>query len=95
MFFVVLLITSVFVACNNDTTKPANELAGEWNLVSISCECPPVTLNSGESIMRSLWTKRIVRCRIYGTSCVITSLKMTEIRLLSGVWKNLTVPDLH
>jgi len=52
MFFIVLLITSVFVACNNETTDPASELAGEWNLISISCFCSPVTLNPGESI----WT---------------------------------------
>jgi len=38
--------------CICNPTTPESELAGEWNLTFVSCECAPTSLNLGESI----WT---------------------------------------
>ncbi|MEQ8707079.1 MAG: hypothetical protein RIC19_24315 [Phaeodactylibacter sp.] len=50
--FLLLALITIFASCNKDDDgKPSTtELGGEWNLVSVTCLCEPVSLEVGEHI---------------------------------------------
>ena len=52
-----LFCMSVLCACNNDDDNngSGDQLNGEWNLVSVSCFCEPINLETGAHI----WTFNI------------------------------------
>jgi len=53
-FNLLFILSSILLSCDNDdeSTLSTNELNGQWNLVSVSCECEPINLEVGEH----LWT---------------------------------------
>ena len=47
-----LAIVGLLFSCNEnaDTNQFTNELNGNWNLVSVTCFCEPINLETGEHI---------------------------------------------
>jgi len=45
------LLSGILFSCNSDENNAiADELNGEWNLISVSCLCEPISLETGEHI---------------------------------------------
>lgn len=73
--FMLLSLCIVWTSCDDDTTT-THELDGEWNLVSISCLCPLVNLDLGES----LWTFDVAG----GNINVVNNVPVESYMLASG-----------
>ncbi len=52
LFLLLTLVGLTFFSCKEkesvEPTTTTHELDGTWNLISVTCECPPVLLESGE-----------------------------------------------
>ena len=51
LFLLLALVGLTFLSCKDKEEDPiitTNELDGTWNLISVSCLCEPVLLESGE-----------------------------------------------
>ena len=46
------IVSGILFSCNknDDNNEVTNELNGQWNLISVSCLCEPVDLETGEHI---------------------------------------------
>ncbi|MDC8003423.1 hypothetical protein POV27_05135 [Aureisphaera galaxeae] len=54
--FLPILVLMVFFSCKEDDTSETNSLQGRWNLINVTCECPPVDFQIGEHV----WTFNVV-----------------------------------
>ena len=50
--FLIFILTITLISCNSDdsVSQPRHELDGEWNLIGVSCVCPPIYLDIGEHV---------------------------------------------
>ncbi len=48
-FFLFLLVV-ITISCSNDDDTLDSRLAGQWNLIYVSCECQPVDLEIGQHL---------------------------------------------
>ena len=46
------IVSGILFSCNesDDNNEATNELNGKWNLVSVSCLCEPIDLETGEHL---------------------------------------------
>jgi len=60
--------------CICNPTPPTSALDGDWHLLSITCLCPPVNLNVGESI----WTFDVANNQLVVVNTVATQGSMLD-----------------
>ena len=67
----IFIAIGMLSSCNNDETNQiTNELNGDWNLISVTCFCEPINLETGEHV----WEFNLTENKLYVTNNVSEGL---------------------